>query len=174
MVNVNNALKYGNKVGKFLAVYNFVILLIFCIGFFLIGNMMRLSHNDKLSGTTSANIINSNCVYKANRSKNSTSYECDNIEYTYTVDGKTYINNTQSNSNVDYRIGQTIKIAYNPLNPIESDLKQLSPKLLGNIFIGISIFMFILGLVQLLSVFYVKGAGSVHVIGSIYSYFTND
>ena len=143
---------------------------------------MRISHNSKLTEATSAEVISSDCIYKEfqseninkNRGSQKKMYECGNVEYSYRVDDDIYTGYTQTNSSVEYSPGKIIDIVYNPEKPGESELKQISPKLIGNIFIIIALLLLFGGLIRTYFVFKVKGAGSAYAVGTAYSYFTND
>lgn len=184
MVKFNNAVRYGNTAGKAIALYNLMFIVVFSLIFLFMGYMMRISHNSKLTESTSAEVISSDCEYKEfeseNINKNNGSqkklsmYECGNVEYSYRVDDDVYIGYTQTNSSVEYNPGKIIDIVYNPENPGESELKKISPKLIGNIFIIIALLLFFGGLIRTYFVFKVKGAGSAYAVGNAYSYFTND
>tara|TARA_B110000305_G_scaffold121605_1_gene136314 strand:- start:120 stop:638 length:519 start_codon:yes stop_codon:yes gene_type:complete len=102
-----------------------------------------------------------------------TKYSC-RINFKYTVNDKEYSGSKKKEEYlIEPKIGNTIKIFYNPENPTDTSFSQGPPKLFG---VGLISFACVLVMISFLLYFItkkVKGAGTILTGATAYDYFRN-
>jgi hypothetical protein len=99
-----------------------------------------------------------------------TKYSC-TIDFKYTVNDKEYSGSKKKEYLIEPKIGNTIKVFYNPENPTDTSFSQGPPKLFG---VGLISFACVLVTISFLLYFVtkkVKGAGTILTGATAYDYF---
>lgn len=171
MNKLSTAVNVGNAIGKGFATFRFVIATLVCIVIFSVGSYLYKMKN-KFSSKAEAKITKAECEsYKAterngNSSTQVSKYRCDNVVYTFSVDGEDYTNSFNSDSKKNYVVGQTLKIEYVPENPSENRRESLDLKFVGKMMMIGAIVLFVLSFLFLYFILNVRGAGSVYTVAS--------
>jgi hypothetical protein len=101
-----------------------------------------------------------------------TKYSC-TIDFKYTVNDKEYSDSKKKEYLIEPKIGNTIKVFYNPENPTDTSFSQGPPKIFG---VGLLSFASVLVMISFLLYFItkkVKGAGTILTGATAYDYFRN-
>lgn len=168
---MTNTLNKMNSVGKAYIQFTYILpmLCIACcllpIGTYLMTKKPKYTKNEK------GMITKSECD-RLKSKKNKIRYECD-VEYSYKVNGKEYLNQQQITSQRKYDNGDKIEIQYRPEDPSDSRMKQLSKREIGGGLITSSVSLFICSYLVYTFTKNVKGAGTAMMAGNIVSRFTN-
>ena len=99
-----------------------------------------------------------------------TKYSC-TIDFKYTVNDKEYSGSKKKEYLIEPKIGNTIKVFYNPENPTDTSFSQGPPKIFG---VGLLSFASVLVMISFLLYFItkkVKGAGTILTGATAYDYF---
>ena len=108
----------------------------------IIISVMMLLNKSKRTAETTATISKSTCTHTYDG--NNLNYICQ-MAITYIVDGKNYNANINSESATQYSTNETIQVQYDPNNPQDVNLKELSSSTLAIILIVVAIVIILFG-----------------------------
>jgi hypothetical protein len=140
MSAIDSVYNTTSEIGKTTTTIQFYIAL--CLGLILAccGSYFVSQKSTMVNGTATIASATCNQVTKVTNGKSSISYSC-TLSISYVVDGKTYTSNIVADNSTPYMVGTTIDISYDPKNPSNVTLRQMSGTMMGSISccIGITI-----------------------------------
>lgn len=122
--------KIQSSIGLYVAIIVSVIMI--CIAIYL------FTKKDDGWQNLKAIVQNSQCNSHYDKVAKRTKYNCD-LTVKYVVDGKEYTGKTGFNSDRVYNINDNIDISYDPKNPTQIRVKEMSKKLVAGILLGVAL-----------------------------------
>ena len=157
----------GNKIGQTIAFVRLIMAIIVAMSCCSSGTFLMI-RKEKYSKQVDGVITDIKCLpIIINKT---TKYSC-TIDFKYTVNDKEYSGSKKKEYLIEPKIGNTIKVFYNPENPTDTSFSQGPPKLFG---VGLISFACVLVMISFLLYFVtkkVKGAGTILTGATAYDYF---
>ena len=159
----------GNKIGQTIAFVRLLFAVVVALSCCSSGGFLMV-RKEKYSKQVDGVITDNKCLPII--INEITKYSC-TIDFKYTVNDKEYSDSKKKEYLIEPKIGNTIKIFYNPENPTDTSFSQGPPKLFG---VGLISFACVLVMISFLLYFItkkVKGAGTILTGATAYDYFRN-
>ena len=157
----------GNKIGQTIAFVRLIMAIIVAMSCCSSGTFLMI-RKEKYSKQVDGVITDIKCLpIIINKT---TKYSC-TVDFKYTVNDKEYSGSKKKEYLIEPKIGNTIKVFYNPENPTDTSFSQGPPKLFG---VGLISFACVLVMISFLLYFVtkkVKGAGTILTGATAYDYF---
>ena len=157
----------GNKIGQTIAFVRLIMAIIVAMSCCSSGTFLMI-RKEKYSKQVDGVITDIKCLpIIINKT---TKYSC-TIDFKYTLNDKEYSGSKKKEYLIEPKIGNTIKVFYNPENPTDTSFSQGPPKLFG---VGLISFACVLVMISFLLYFVtkkVKGAGTILTGATAYDYF---
>ena len=157
----------GNKIGQTIAFVRLLFAVVVALSCCSSGGFLMV-RKEKYSKQVDGVITDNKCLPII--INDITKYSC-TIDFKYTVNDKEYSGSKKKEYLIEPKIGNTIKIFYNPENPTDTSFSQGPPKLFG---VGLISFACVLVMISFLLYFItkkVKGAGTILTGATAYDYF---
>ena len=157
----------GNKIGQTIAFVRLLFAVVIALSCCSSGGFLMV-RKEKYSKQVDGVITDNKCLPII--INEITKYSC-TIDFKYTVNDKEYSGSKKKEYLIEPKIGNTIKIFYNPENPTDTSFSQGPPKLFG---VGLISFACVLVMISFLLYFItkkVKGAGTILTGATAYDYF---
>ena len=157
----------GNKIGQTIAFVRLLFAVVVALSCCSSGGFLMV-RKEKYSKQVDGVITDNKCLPII--INEITKYSC-TIDFKYTVNDKEYSDSKKKEYLIEPKIGNTIKIFYNPENPTDTSFSQGPPKLFG---VGLISFACVLVMISFLLYFItkkVKGAGTILTGATAYDYF---
>ena len=157
----------GNKIGQTIAFVRLLFAVVVALSCCSSGGFLMV-RKEKYSKQVDGVITDNKCLPII--INEITKYSC-TIDFKYTVNDKEYSGSKKKEYLIEPKIGNTIKIFYNPENPTDTSFSQGPPKLFG---VGLISFACVLVTISFLLYFVtkkVKGAGTILTGATAYDYF---
>jgi|TARA_R110000796_G_scaffold140086_2_gene256230 hypothetical protein len=157
----------GNKIGQTIAFVRLLFAVVVALSCCSSGGFLMV-RKEKYSKQVDGVITDNKCLPII--INEITKYSC-TIDFKYTVNDKEYSGSKKKEYLIEPKIGNTIKIFYNPENPTDTSFSQGPPKLFG---VGLISFACVLVMISFLLYFItkkVKGAGTILTGATAYDYF---
>jgi hypothetical protein len=157
----------GNKIGQTIAFVRLLFAVVVALSCCSSGGFLMV-RKEKYSKQVDGVITDNKCLPII--INEITKYSC-TIDFKYTVNDKEYSGSKKEEYLIEPKIGNTIKIFYNPENPTDTSFSQGPPKLFG---VGLISFACVLVMISFLLYFItkkVKGAGTILTGATAYDYF---
>ena len=157
----------GNKIGQTIAFVRLLFAVVVALSCCSSGGFLMV-RKEKYSKQVDGVITDNKCLPII--INEITKYSC-TIDFKYTVNDKEYSGSKKKEYLIEPKIGNTIKIFYNPENPTDTSFSQGPPKLFG---VGLISFACMLVMISFLLYFItkkVKGAGTILTGATAYDYF---
>ena len=159
----------GNKIGQTIAFVRLLFAVVVALSCCSSGGFLMV-RKEKYSKQVDGVITDNKCLPII--INEITKYSC-TIDFKYTVNDKEYSDSKKKEYLIEPKIGNTIKIFYNPENPTDTSFSQGPPKIFG---VGLISFACVLVMISFLLYFItkkVKGAGTILTGATAYDYFRN-
>ena len=159
----------GNKIGQTIAFVRLLFAVVVALSCCSSGGFLMV-RKEKYSKQVDGVITDNKCLPII--INEITKYSC-TIDFKYTVNDKEYSGSKKKEYLIEPKIGNTIKIFYNPENPTDTSFSQGPPKIFG---VGLISFACVLVMISFLLYFItkkVKGAGTILTGATAYDYFRN-
>ena len=157
----------GNKIGQTIAFVRLLFAVVVALSCCSSGGFLMV-RKEKYSKQVDGVITDNKCLPII--INEITKYSC-TIDFKYTVNDKEYSDSKKKEYLIEPKIGNTIKIFYNPENPTDTSFSQGPPKLFG---VGLISFACVLVMISFLLYFItkkVKGSGTILSGAAAYDYF---
>jgi|TARA_R110000765_G_scaffold369058_1_gene459261 hypothetical protein len=157
----------GNKIGQTIAFVRLLFAVVIALSCCSSGGFLMV-RKEKYSKQVDGVITDNKCLPII--INEITKYSC-TIDFKYTVNDKEYSGSKKKEYLIEPKIGNTIKIFYNPENPTDTSFSQGPPKIFG---VGLISFACVLVMISFLLYFItkkVKGAGTILTGATAYDYF---
>ena len=157
----------GNKIGQTIAFVRLLFAVVVALSCCSSGGFLMV-RKEKYSKQVDGVITDNKCLPII--INDITKYSC-TIDFKYTVNDKEYSGSKKKEYLIEPKIGNTIKIFYNPENPTDTSFSQGPPKLFG---VGLISFACVLVMISFLLYFItkkVKGSGTILTGATAYDYF---
>jgi hypothetical protein len=157
----------GNKIGQTIAFVRLLFAVVVALSCCSSGGFLMV-RKEKYSKQVDGVITDNKCLPII--INEITKYSC-TIDFKYTVNDKEYSGSKKKEYLIEPKIGNTIKIFYNPENPTDTSFSQGPPKLFG---VGLISFACVLVMISFLLYFItkkVKGSGTILTGATAYDYF---
>ena len=157
----------GNKIGQTIAFVRLLFAVVIALSCCSSGGFLMV-RKEKYSKQVDGVITDNKCLPII--INEITKYSC-TIDFKYTVNDKEYSGSKKKEYLIEPKIGNTIKIFYNPENPTDTSFSQGPPKLFG---VGLISFACMLVMISFLLYFItkkVKGSGTILSGAAAYDYF---
>jgi hypothetical protein len=157
----------GNKIGQTIAFVRLLFAVVVALSCCSSGGFLMV-RKEKYSKQVDGVITDNKCLPII--INEITKYSC-TIDFKYTVNDKEYSGSKKKEYLIEPKIGNTIKIFYNPENPTDTSFSQGPPKIFG---VGLISFACVLVMISFLLYFItkkVKGAGTILTGATAYDYF---
>ena len=157
----------GNKIGQTIAFVRLLFAVVVALSCCSSGGFLMV-RKEKYSKQVDGVITDNKCLPII--INEITKYSC-TIDFKYTVNDKEYSDSKKKEYLIEPKIGNTIKVFYNPENPTDTSFSQGPPKLFG---VGLISFACVLVTISFLLYFVtkkVKGAGTILTGATAYDYF---
>ena len=157
----------GNKIGQTIAFVRLLFAVVVALSCCSSGGFLMV-RKEKYSKQVDGVITDNKCLPII--INEITKYSC-TIDFKYTVNDKEYSDSKKKEYLIEPKIGNTIKIFYNPENPTDTSFSQGPPKLFG---VGLISFACVLVMISFLLYFItkkVKGSGTILTGATAYDYF---
>jgi hypothetical protein len=159
----------GNKIGQTIAFVRLLFAVVVALSCCSSGGFLMV-RKEKYSKQVDGVITDNKCLPII--INEITKYSC-TIDFKYTVNDKEYSDSKKKEYLIEPKIGNTIKVFYNPENPTDTSFSQGPPKIFG---VGLLSFASVLVMISFLLYFItkkVKGAGTILTGATAYDYFRN-
>jgi len=159
----------GNKIGQTIAFVRLLFAVVIALSCCSSGSFLMV-RKEKYSKQVDGVITDNKCLPII--INEITKYSC-TIDFKYTVNDKEYSDSKKKEYLIEPKIGNTIKVFYNPENPTDTSFSQGPPKIFG---VGLLSFASVLVMISFLLYFItkkVKGAGTILTGATAYDYFRN-
>ena len=159
----------GNKIGQTIAFVRLLFAVVIALSCCSSGGSLMV-RKEKYSKQVDGVITDNKCLPII--INEITKYSC-TIDFKYTVNDKEYSDSKKKEYLIEPKIGNTIKVFYNPENPTDTSFSQGPPKIFG---VGLLSFASVLVMISFLLYFItkkVKGAGTILTGATAYDYFRN-
>jgi hypothetical protein len=159
----------GNKIGQTIAFVRLLFAVVIALSCCSSGGFLMV-RKEKYSKQVDGVITDNKCLPII--INEITKYSC-TIDFKYTVNDKEYSDSKKKEYLIEPKIGNTIKVFYNPENPTDTSFSQGPPKIFG---VGLLSFASVLVMISFLLYFItkkVKGAGTILTGATAYDYFRN-
>ena len=157
----------GNKIGQTIAFVRLLFAVVVALSCCSSGGFLMV-RKEKYSKQVDGVITDNKCLPII--INEITKYSC-TIDFKYTVNDKEYSDSKKKEYLIEPKIGNTIKVFYNPENPTDTSFSQGPPKIFG---VGLISFACVLVMISFLLYFItkkVKGAGTILTGATAYDYF---
>ena len=157
----------GNKIGQTIAFVRLLFAVVVALSCCSSGGFLMV-RKEKYSKQVDGVITDNKCLPII--INEITKYSC-TIDFKYTVNDKEYSGSKKKEYLIEPKIGNTIKVFYNPENPTDTSFSQGPPKIFG---VGLLSFASVLVMISFLLYFItkkVKGAGTILTGATAYDYF---
>jgi hypothetical protein len=157
----------GNKIGQTIAFVRLLFAVVVALSCCSSGGFLMV-RKEKYSKQVDGVITDNKCLPII--INEITKYSC-TIDFKYTVNDKEYSGSKKKEYLIEPKIGNTIKIFYNPENPTDTSFSQGPPKIFG---VGLISFACVLVMISFLLYFItkkVKGSGTILTGATAYDYF---
>jgi hypothetical protein len=157
----------GNKIGQTIAFVRLLFAVVIALSCCSSGGFLMV-RKEKYSKQVDGVITDNKCLPII--INEITKYSC-TIDFKYTVNDKEYSGSKKKEYLIEPKIGNTIKVFYNPENPTDTSFSQGPPKLFG---VGLISFACVLVMISFLLYFItkkVKGSGTILTGATAYDYF---
>ena len=157
----------GNKIGQTIAFVRLLFAVVVALSCCSSGGFLMV-RKEKYSKQVDGVITDNKCLPII--INEITKYSC-TIDFKYTVNDKEYSDSKKKEYLIEPKIGNTIKVFYNPENPTDTSFSQGPPKIFG---VGLLSFASVLVMISFLLYFItkkVKGAGTILTGATAYDYF---